>query len=322
MPNILVYGWYHQGNIGDDFFIESFQYLFSNFDFTFTDHIDKDNLQNADAVFIGGGSFLESPINIDDSLLALLKTKKIFYFGVGVETNIHPIHIELMTLAKLIVTRSINQVSRIKLINLNALYVPDIVYALQHKVIMSPRKSKTILILPNANVVPSLKDAHWKHAAWGYFKSEFCQFLDWLIDSGYKLKFFPLCQAKEVHDVWVTAELISLMKYRNHEYISTNSAKNMTDVSKMISKYSGVITQRFHGIVLSEMTKTPYLAIHHHDKLKDCSPANGEFISYYNLSKQALIDSFISTMQIKFNSILPIDSHIFKDISNQVIGLI
>src|SRR5579885_2555646 len=134
-PKVLVYGWYHKGNIGDDLFVEAFQHIFPEFDFTFTDVLTSHQVKDADAIFFGGGSFLhDAPISTDFAL-KLAKQKPIFYIGVGVEAEIHPTHQELMRLARLIATRSKNQIDRLKVLNKNSLYVPDLVFALRDKTI-------------------------------------------------------------------------------------------------------------------------------------------------------------------------------------------
>ena len=66
MKKILVYGFYFKGNLGDDLFVDAFKALFPAFNFTFVDQISISDLQDVDAVFIGGGSFLGDPINIAD----------------------------------------------------------------------------------------------------------------------------------------------------------------------------------------------------------------------------------------------------------------
>jgi len=83
--NIVVYGFYHKNNIGDELFKEAFQQLFHSNNFTFIDHITISNIKDFDVVFIGGGSFLDSPLVIEEDALNLLKSKQIFYLGVVVE---------------------------------------------------------------------------------------------------------------------------------------------------------------------------------------------------------------------------------------------
>jgi polysaccharide pyruvyl transferase WcaK-like protein len=322
MPKVLVYGWYHQGNLGDDLFIEAFRYLFPNFDFVFTNSINSDKLEGVDAVFFGGGSFLLGRPLITDAALKILKSKKIFYLGVGVEADIHPIHMGLMVSAQMIATRSQDQLQKLECLNKNSLYVPDLVYSLRPEIQLSQKTSRSVLILPNISVVPRRFDPHWKHAAWTYFKSEFTQFLDWLVDNGYHPSFFAMCQGAEINDDWAAAELIGHMEKRHQRYLLTTRPTGIVEISKLISSFDAVITQRFHGIVLSEMTQTPYMGIHHHDKLKLCTPNNGLSISYYNNSKQPLIDAMHSVMKMSIPSNDSEESTIFKAFTTEVINLL
>src|SRR5271166_2896019 len=216
---VLVYGWYFHGNIGDDLFVEAYKHLFPDIDFVFTDEIKEWDLDNIDAVFFGGGSFLLERPQIADKALEKLKAKKIFYLGVGVEKDIHPIHIELMSLAKMVAIRSPDQLDRVRQINPNVSVIPDLVYSLQSKVKQSERSNHSVLIMPNISVVPQRSEPYWKHAAWAYFKSEFCQFLDWLEESEYHLHMFSMCLGPEADDDWAASELVSFMDSRSYYYM-------------------------------------------------------------------------------------------------------
>lgn len=319
---VLVYGWYKQSNVGDDLFVDAFRQLFPQCQFVFCDIIHSTDLSNIDAVFFGGGSFLLSRPNINEAALEKLKSKKIFYLGVGVEAEVHPIHLELMKIAKMIATRSPDQIERLKEINPNTKLIPDLVYSLQSKVVQSPKYKKSVLIMPNISTVPKNSDSYWMHAAWIHFKSEFSQFMDCLVDEGYKIDLFPMCHGKKINDNWAAAELLSPMKKSESRFILTYQPVGIESVTGLISSYDMVITQRFHGIVLSEMTRTPYISIYHHDKLRFCQPNEGTFMAYHNISKQTLLDSFDQTMKMKFNKDLPIESTIFETLSREVINLI
>jgi hypothetical protein len=101
MTNVLVCGWYGDdgngiGNLGDDLFIRAFRALFPTLTLIFTASITADKLADVDAVFFGGGSFLGGAPSIAINAIPILKTKKLFYIGVGVESYIHPLHLELM----------------------------------------------------------------------------------------------------------------------------------------------------------------------------------------------------------------------------------
>src|SRR5271154_7164691 len=314
---VLVYGWYHQDNIGDDLFVEAYQHLFPQLQFTFTEVITSEKLQQVDIVFFGGGSFLLDRPRIDDDALVLLETKKIFYIGVGVEGAIHPIHLQLMSQALLVAIRSPDKIKSMKDINSNVMLIPDLVYSLQDKVVRSIPDSKSVLFLSNVSVLPHITNPHWKHAAWEYFKSECSQFFDWLVNNGYQIKLFSMCRSDKLDDDWVSNELISHMENRDRNHLLQDRPHSIQDITKLFSQFDTVITQRFHGIVLSEMSGVPYVAIHHHDKLKPSQSNQGQFLSYYNVSKHVLIESFQQAKQNN-NHILPIKYDLFKALVEEV----
>jgi|SRR5271165_1315647 len=281
---ILVYGFHNHNNVGDDLFTDVFHKLFPQHTFVFTDHITDDMLNDISAVFIGGGSLLSDKPSIEN--IKKLKTLPIYYIGVGSETRINPIHLSLMKRAKLIALRSNDKLSAILAINPNTIVIPDLVYALASNITSNPIP-KTVLILPNIAVVPQNNEPHWKHTAWELFKNEFSQFLDDLIDEEYKISFLSMCKDHKLHDDFASLGIIGSMKNKDMDYIIQSD-----DVSDTISQHNIVITQRYHGIILSEITKTRYVAIHHHDKLKKSYFNVGSFIPYYGFSKQGMIDAF------------------------------
>jgi len=304
---ILVYGWYNQGNLGDDLFVDAFKSIFPNFNFIFTDHIESKHLQDIDGVFFGGGSFLGEPLKIsNDIVFELLKQQKIMYIGVGSETDIHPTHKQLLPLAKLIALRSGVNFDAIKQINANTIVIPDLVYALEIPPALS-KISKSILYIPNILVIPKWDEPHWKHAAWDYFKIEIAQVLDTYIQDKYTINFLPFCINSKLNDYNAAAEISNRMNKLNGKSIldKPNDAKSALET---ISKYDIVITQRFHGTILAEMAGTHCLTIHHHDKLKH---STGARISYYSSSKNYLIEEINKLLSIKVNTILPIESNIF-----------
>jgi exopolysaccharide biosynthesis predicted pyruvyltransferase EpsI len=159
------------------------------------------------------------------------------------------------------------------------------------------------------------------HASWNHFKSEFAQFLDLLVKDGYKIDFLSMCRADKLNDDWPASELIGHMAKRG-KYLLKDQPVGIKDVTQLMSQYSLVITQRFHGIVLSELVKTPYIALHHHDKLKLTYPRNGKFMDYYNCSKQLLTEAFQQTIKMNFDDSLPIESNTFKTLVEEVRSLI
>lgn len=320
-PNVLVYGWYGQGNIGDELFKEAFAHLFPNYNLTFTSRLTPKLLEKTSAIFIGGGSFLYAPLNMTEGLLESIKQKKIFYIGVGMETDIHPMHLELMKQAQLIATRSPEKLEYVQSLNTNSIAIPDIVYSLKDIIKKEKKIPKSVLIMTNTAVVPNHTDAHWKHTSWDYFKNEFSQFLDFLISEKYFIKFFAMCQNKKSDDHWASIELLNRMQNKSNNFLLDNKFTDIGSLTSFLSQYETIITQRFHGIVLAELLRTPYLSIHHHDKLKFSSPGTGIFIPYYGASKALLKNSF-ETISDKFPDVLSIEDNTFEELVKSVSSLV
>jgi polysaccharide pyruvyl transferase WcaK-like protein len=303
---VLVYGFYSKNNIGDSLFAEAFKFLFPQLDFIFTDAITRSQLELVSTVFIGGGSFLDTDLVITEDAFAILKTKNIFYIGVGAETLICSQHIELLVVAKLIAIRTPKYIDKIKNINQNTIVIPDLIYALpKHK--QSEKEHKSILILPNAHIVPKWFDEHYKHAAYDVFRSEFAQFLDILIEDGFKINFFSMCDSKLIDDGWATAGIISSMKYVDNSFNLGQKCVDIDAITKLFSKYQFIISARYHGAILADLLQIKHFTIAHHNKLK-----NTYTVPYYGLSKQFLLDQFYSISNEPY-SCIPLESN-FDDL--------
>jgi len=325
MKKVAIYSPYigiEKNNIGDRYFIDAFKHIFPEIDFTFFEEIHDEDLSIFDGIFFGGGSFLDAPPVISNRAFEQIKKLPIFYIGVGTETNIDPKHIELMKLAKLIRTRSKEKVSEIFNLNKNTKYIPDIVYSLKDKIKTSERIEKSILVLPNALVMPNIKDPMYKHSAWNYFKSEMSQWLGDLIEEKYKIDYFGMCKNNQVDDYAASYEIISFMnkrKYASQIHLPNNDFETITN---LFSKYSLIITQRYHGIVLAEMCNVPYICIHHHDKLKNSYPNSGFYSDYYGLGKTKLYQGFNFARSMKKNDFIAIEKDIFSELKQEVLGLL
>lgn len=310
---ILVCGWYGQGNIGDDLFMDAFKHLFPAFDFQFTDHIKLIHLDNIDAVFFGGGSFIGESLKIsDDALLEIVK-KPILYIGVGSETSIHATHQKLLAIAKLVAVRSDSHLDVVKQLNPNVIVIPDLVYSLP--VTPSAEKvDRSVLFIPNISVVPKWDSPHWKHTAWNYFKSETAQLLDLLVKEKYNIKFLPFCINNKLNDSHAAIEIINQMSWSSGNMV-LDKPTDLTSAIDLMSKHQIIITQRFHGTVLAHMAKTSCLTIHHHDKLKNSA---GPKVPYYSSNKNLLLQELKPLLNGKTDAILPIDSNIFVALKERV----
>jgi polysaccharide pyruvyl transferase WcaK-like protein len=312
---ILVVGFYNKNNVGDELFIRAFKILFPKYEFIFTDLITKQNLENIDFVIFGGGSFLIDEPFVSKDAYESLYTKTILYIGVGVEDKINDKHFKLLQKAALVAIRS-NNLNKVIHINKNAFEVPDIVFTLASKFNSTIQTNKSVLILPNISVVPNHKEPHWMHSNWQHFKTEFAQFLDCIVEEGYKLSFAGMSHNNKFNDEYAAAEIINHMVYHNDYIIKYD------DIFDLISRYDVVITQRYHGAVISELLNKQYLTIHHHDKLKSIYLNYGNFISFYNLSKDSLLNSFYNlksnNTRIKSDSFNELKYKVWRVIGDQV----
>lgn len=318
--NVVVIGFYHKENLGDQLFIEAFRALFPHITFKFCDVLTIENIKGASAVFFGGGSFLSSDVNASQECLNLIRTLPIFYVGVGAETSISASNRILMGLARLIAIRSPVGLDKVKEINDNVIIIPDLVYALT-PTIKTKRHTKSVLILPNIYVVPKNTDEHWKHCSWEHFKFEFSQFIDHLVESGYTINFAAMCKNNKENDENAAIEIINCMRYRDSKYI-INIPQSSQDIFRMLSEYAVIITQRFHGVVLAEMMRIPSVIISHHDKLKSSYLNEGELISYYAASKQTFIDKFYSTTKIKLEPSLLLKTNMYDELKEKINSLL
>jgi polysaccharide pyruvyl transferase WcaK-like protein len=296
--NILLFGFYLNNNIGDDLFVEAFKYLFPNYNFTPVNTIT--NL-NYDAIFIGGGSFLDQKPSININLLPELINKKIFYIGVGAETKIDETHKLLLNKAKLIATRN----GYLQ----NSLQIPDLIHCLP--VYKNTTQTDKVLIIPNITTVPCNSDPYYMHSSWNNFKTQISEFIDNLkVDVHY----LPMCVNDKLNDLGAIYEIINSTSNKNYKSI-LNAGHSYYNITNLFCKYSFVISQRYHGHVIAEACKIPNFTIYHHDKLK-----TDNSICYYNVSKDALFEKFYNLKNNQYFK--PINLNIFKELVEKVNSLI
>ena len=311
--NVLVMGFYGKQNLGDELFKDAFKTLFPQYTFTFVDHINASSLDGIQYVIFGGGSLLEGKPAITTDALELLKTKTLLYIGVGSETNTHPVHTDLLKQAKLVALRSTEGFEKIRTLCPNKVITSsDLVFALQSS-IHSQANTGSLLFLPNVSITPQNHSKYWEHLHWQTFKLEMSQVLDRLVEDGYKIGFLPFCTHPKTSDVAAASELINAMKWRDERYI-VSCKSDFASVCETMSKYEVIVSQRYHGLVLSEMLGKPYVAICHHDKLSTASVRNGLYTSYYGLNKKTMLDLIAQAK----NVVIPKQKHSFDELIYEV----
>ncbi len=81
-----------------------------------------------------------------------------------------------------------------------------------------------------------------------------------------------------------------MMKNKKYSYVE--APQNIFDLTQMFSMFESIITQRYHGIVLSEICQRSCISIAHHDKLKNKLSNGTKIVSYYGLEKSQLHDFY------------------------------
>lgn len=318
---ILVYGFYSKSNLGDQYFIQAFQKLFTEYEFTFSDKITEELFHSHDALFLGGGSFLDGQPKVHRDLLEKLPLKPILYIGVGAETDIHPWHKFLIRKASLVAIRSSKSLDKIKDLNKNTIVIPDLVYSLADKSLSAFPVKKSILYLPNSHNVSKWNDAAWKSSSWEYFKSECAQTFEYLINNGHSIDVLPMCSNSQHKDEFAAAEILNKMTSGSLNFLPFKE-HSFSSLLKIFSKYELVISQRFHGLILSDMLGTPCINIHHHDKLKEFYSPFSKKLNYYGLSKSEILSAiddaiFVRSLKISDDNI-GINSNVFEDLKEKV----
>jgi len=305
----LVYGWFNKQNVGDELMKQALRVIFEpkSVDLRFVDHISTQQLVGVDAVVFGGGSILYDDPVIDAGVLAALLAREVptFYVGVGGETAVGRVHQQLLDVAELTFFRELD--------------VPDLVYALEPDLSTLAHPPKGVLFVPNVEVVPTHAEPHWAHVAWEHFKNEVAQCLDQFIDRGVPVSFLLMCNGEQKQDAWPAAELMGRM-LRRAPRLWTYAATDLS-ITRLMRHFECVVTQRYHGIILSELAGVPYVSIAHHDKLKLAQPHRGQHLAYHAMNKDMLTDA------LELARTTPIAPHrvprkVYDDMVDQIISVV
>jgi Polysaccharide pyruvyl transferase len=324
---VVIYGFYSHESLGDEMFRIVFAKMLPSCELIFTDQLNDKVLNKADVLIVGGGSFLETKIDIPSNL-----TMPLAYVGVGSETDIHSTQQTLLKRAKFVAVRSDTKLPIISGLNPDTFVIPDLVYSLFDKsypAIRTPAINRSILWVPNINCVPKYDDAHYKHTGWQRFKEQLAETFDSLITDGYSIDYLPMSSHPQQLDEYAVVEVKNLM--RKGHLLSLrrppfpNYPLSDTDIRPLVqtfSSYGTIISQRFHGLILSELARRSYLSIFHHDKLAKTSLNEGTFRSYYACSKATLLDDFNQLQATKLNAEPAIDWHSFEDLKERLSKLL
>lgn len=253
---VLVYGWYGHGNLGDEAFKDSFRQLWSDFTFDFQNKIPRD-LTPYQAIMIGGGSFLDQAIPGMDRVLD--SKIPIAFIGVGIEGKINPLNLEVLTHARIVVTRNDFP---------TATRAQDLVFA--QKFEPSPdTESKSILFLANNYFIRS-RGPDWQVLGSQWFVQEMAQALDGLLGTSQysNVIFYPMCVDFKSEDRIACAMMIDKMESQNRIKWMVPEKPQVDELLGLIGKSKLVISMRLHGAIFSTLLHKPFILVSGHDKME------------------------------------------------------
>jgi polysaccharide pyruvyl transferase WcaK-like protein len=275
---IFIFGWYGHANLGDEVFKISFCQLWPQFNFTFGNTIPSD-INQYDALWIGGGSFLDQPIsNID------MVSIPISFIGVGIASSLPSCNYRALERAKLIVTRDGNSFKNIPN-KQNAYLTSDLVFARKDLTPLNLEKEKQITVILNDFLTPSGESvSDWRAISYYWFLQEFSKILDRFALKDYKIKLIPMCINPRYDDRRIAGAIQGRSSYP-HRYDWHLSPITERELREEISRSTFVITQRFHGLVYSLIEKCPCVTLCTHDKFSSlAADLNIPALDFYGLT--------------------------------------
>ena len=289
------------------------QILFEH-ELIFVDTIRLKDLDAADLVLIGGGSFLYAPIRYESKAAwgTLHDWKPVIYVGVGSETDIHSEHEKLLKKASAAFTRTQNSHPKwVAAAPTNTAILPDLTMCLK----ATPNaltNAKRLLYIPNAELVPARSAPAWKKPAWEYFKSEISQAFDELIADGWTITTAPFSAASGMRDQWAAFEVTAMCdkRWKVKSLDESWLTRTFEQITWEYNKHSVVLTQRFHGAVIAQVTQTPCVVVHHVDKLEQMYGC--QKVSYYGVRKDLMLDA-IKNAYRPVNPVVPATFAIVRD---------
>lgn len=291
--NVFIFGWYGQNNLGDEIFKESFYYLFPNADLTFGNVIPP-TINSYDALWIGGGSFLDQPIDHIDSV-----NIPIYFIGVGINPVIPDCNKRALLRAKLIVCRD-GKSFELSINKKNTCLASDLVFARDIQPLQEEKEDQITVILndfltPVGGTVPD-----WRSLSYYWFLQEFSKIMDRYALQGYKIKLIPMCVNPRFDDRRIAAA-VQGRSVCPHKYDWVLSPVSELELRTEISKSAFVITQRFHGLVYSIIEQTHCLTICTHDKFNSLiKDLNISGLDYYGLTDVKFRESLGRVTNIPF----------------------
>lgn len=289
----LVVGWYGHQNIGDQAFKPALREILPEVELHFVDTVPT-RVNEYDALIVGGGSFLDSPLQTKVDVAGV--QIPIGFLGVGIHGAVHAKNKPWLEKAAIVVAR--NQHGADVSAPEGTLYAPDLTFARTLRPLTLSRP-KHLLVLPNGFAIPKHSSPNWKATAWHWFEYAMSTVLCNFLEDGWTVSVQPmnaegmnLCTPHD--DRCAGARLLT--QDRKGVYVGT-APLTETGLLEEISKASLILSSRFHGCVFATMLQRPFVGISAHDKACSYFHDNnwGNWADYFGFT-QAKLDEAVNKM--------------------------
>jgi len=277
MTDILFYGWYNQGNYGDEWFKQTFQKLFYGLRLEFSFDLKKVSEQKYKYLIVGGGNILHR------ELADVLKhvDRPFEFWSISLS---HANEKKFLANSKRVILRDSESYDIVKEEHDNVILLPDINFLNPPYVLNGKRNPTDLIFIPNSNVVPRNNSSISKFQEYQRFCVETSRFLD-----EYKkpTSFYPLQRTRQHNDSHVYHNINSYSLNRKFDEVT-----NEDEIINRIENSKYLISMRYHGMVLGIIYNIPTICIGFHSKLKRfCKDFEIPYIDYYEFSKNKILTS-------------------------------
>jgi polysaccharide pyruvyl transferase WcaK-like protein len=266
---VLVLGWYNHHNCGDESYKETFKMLFPHYSFTFVDRLKPDDVNECEAIVLGGGNVLRKQF-IEP--LSKIKDKPIYGFSIGIEDA----PAADLTFFKHIYARDERTLNFLKLKGVSCSFCPDAALILkgdeqagahwlkknfQHE--RYDLYSKVVTVVINGYILNGSVDGLARDAFnFIKFSYDLARIADEVPAS---FVFIPFGSRIPSDDRIANAWVASKCKFWNKNFVAFNPL-SFRDALNVISASNLVISSRLHSSIFSFASGTPFVDITHHDK--------------------------------------------------------
>ena len=268
--NVLASGAYGYGNFGDDCYVDVLRSRMAGRQIDFLSQIDETQLRlfSYDATMLAGGGLLYDLVAkcgtrslkhyLRYPAIAQWLGKKSFMIGVGVQGRIHPQSLEpYLSVFEAMDLRTVrDDYSARKLreagVHSSVLECADLVYAktiLPKRDIVGRRLGKPVL-----GIVASQPGKGFVHDEFSGFEVRFQQALR-ILEKNFKLHFFSFDSRT---DPWLAESWSGDHCYTRFDLKSTDA---INEFIRSFQSVDAFVTTRYHGVVLSILTGTPFLGV-------------------------------------------------------------